>query len=91
MNNLKEEYVYKDCKIRMSSKSMSNFLYAIIMTKATISGTLGIGIYEYNRIQNSFNNVDIQIHIHPSQIEIFEEISGTKLKEPVKINLTNKN
>ena len=55
MNNLKEEYVYKDCKIRMSKNAMSDLLYAIIMTHSEISCTYGIGIYDYSRSQNSYN------------------------------------
>lgn len=78
----KEEYIYKDCKIRMSERVMANVMYAVIMTHSNITSTCGIGIYEYNRGQNSYNMVDIRIHIHPEHIPLFENLSGVKLTEP---------
>lgn len=83
-------FVYRDCKIKMSEKSMSNLLYAVIMTHSKIQDTYGVGIYDYNRKQNTYNTVDIKIHIHPNNIEEFEQLSGFKLKEPIKI-MSNQN
>lgn len=80
---MRENYVYRDCKIRMSQKVMANLLYAAIMTKAGLPTSYGCGIYEYRRDQNSYNCVDIKVHIHPDQISKFEELSGVKLKTPI--------
>lgn len=86
-----EEYIYRDCNIRMSQKAMSNLLYAVIMTRAAIPTTYGIGIYEYRRDQNSYNTVDIKIHIHPTKIDEFEEIAGVKLERPISITVNCNN
>ena len=85
----KEDYIYMDATIRMSKESMANFLYAIIITKSGIPTSYGVGIYEYNRSQNSYNNVEIKVHIHPSKVEQFELHSKTKLREPIKISLNS--
>lgn len=87
----KENYIYMDCNIEMSQKAMSNLLYAVIMTHSTISSTFGIGIYEYTRKQNSYNTVNIKVHIHPTKINEFEELSEVKLKSPIKLNIYNDN
>lgn len=83
----KDEYAYKDCKIRVSDKKMSDFLYAVIMTQSAITTTWGCGIYEYTRKQNGGNRVDVKIHIHPSQIELFETLSGVVLNNPIQIHV----
>lgn len=75
----KEEYIYKICRIRMSNRAMADILYAAIITKSAIVQTHGIGIYNYSRSQNGHNNVDLNIHIHPSVIEIFEGVAKVKL------------
>lgn len=85
----REEYVYMDAHIRMSQKAMANFLYASIMTRASLPTSFGVGIYEYDRHQNSFNNVDIKVHLHPSYIPKFEDLSGTKLRKPVSITINS--
>ena len=55
------------------------------MTKAKLTSSFGIGIYEYNRKQNSRSSVELMIHIDPKEIKNFEELSGTKLSNPIKI------
>ena len=47
----------------------------------------GCGIYEYTRKQNGGNGVDVKIHIHPSQIELFETLSGVVLNNPIQIHI----
>ena len=83
----KTGYVYMDAGIKMSQKAMANLLYAVIMTHASIPTTFGIGIYGYTRSQNSYNLVDIKIHIHPSFIPLFEELSGVKLESPIQVQV----
>lgn len=83
----KTDYIYMDCDIKMSQKSMANLLYAVIMTHSDIPTTFGVGIYEYTQKQNSYNRVDVKIHIHPSKIEEFEQLSGIKLKTPIQLQL----
>lgn len=82
-----DKFIYKNCSIRMSQKAMANLLYAVIITHSRIPTTFGIGIYEYERTQNSFNNVDIKIHIHPEFTPKFEQLSGCKLKEPIRLTI----
>lgn len=83
----KKDYIYMDCSIKMSQKAMANLLYAVIITHSDIPTTYGVGIYEYTRSQNSYNMVDVKIHIHPSKINEFEELSGVKLEKPIQIQL----
>jgi len=83
----KDEFVYKDCKVSISDKKLSGLLYAVIMTQSAITTTWGCGIYEYNRKQNSGNMVDVKIHIHPSQIQLFETLSGVVLNNPIQVQV----
>ena len=83
----KTDYIYMDCSIKMNQKAMANLLYAVIMTRSDIPTTFGVGIYEYTQKQNSYNRVDVKIHIHPTKIDEFEELSGVKLKTPIQLQL----
>lgn len=85
--NRREEYVYMDCKIRMTKKAMADLLYAAIITKSGLPTSFGVGIYEYSRAQNVYNGVEVKVHLHPSKIEEFEKHSGVKLREPITIML----
>lgn len=82
---MRENWVYKVCKIRMSKNAMSNLLYAMIMTKSQIHSSHGIGIYEYTREQNAYNNVDFMVHLPPDKINEFENIANVKLTDPPKM------
>lgn len=82
-------HVYMDAKIRMSQKAMANFMYAVIMTNCSIVTSYGVGIYEYNRKQNSYNNVDIKVLIPYTKIKEFQELSGCKLNKPISVALNN--
>ena len=83
----KKDYIYMDCSIKMSQKAMANLLYAVIITQSDIPTSYGVGIYKCTRSQNSYNMVDVKIHIHPSKIDEFEELSGVKLEKPIEIQL----
>lgn len=85
----KDEYVYMDCSITLSTKKLSNVLYAAIMTQSAITNSYGVGIYEYDRSQNSYNGCDLKIHIHPTMIDKFEELSHIKLRNPINIQLNS--
>jgi hypothetical protein len=85
----KQEYKYYDCSIRMSVKAMSSILYALVMTQAEMRNSYGVGIYQYDRKQNAYNNVYLKIYIHPSLVNKFEEFSGVKLKKPQSISLNS--
>ncbi len=82
-----EEYVYKNCSIAMSTAQMANLMYAVIMCKAAIPSTFGIGIYQYTHAQNCRNRVDVVIHIHPLMITKFESIAHLTLVDPQKVKL----
>lgn len=79
--------IYKTCMMRMSAKGMSNLMYALIMTKSRITQSYGVGIYNYDRKQNAYNNVELMLYIEPEQIKKFEEISGVVLEDPIVLNV----
>jgi hypothetical protein len=83
----KDEYVYMDCKINMSTNKMADLFYAVVMTQASVPTTWGCGIYEYNRTQNSRNGVDVKIHIHPTMIGEFEQLASVKLSKPQSVTI----
>lgn len=75
----------KQCKFKMTKNNMQNIFYAIIMTKAKVVGSHGIGIYEYNKRINSRHSVDIMLEIEEENINEFKILSGYDLNEPIKI------
>lgn len=81
------DHKYMDCMVRMSNKSMADFMYAVIMTNSSIVSTFGIGIYRYTRAQNRYNRVQVRVYITPVMIESFESISGIKLSEPIQVKV----
>ena len=83
----REEFVYLQCQIKMSKNSMANLLYAAIVTQSRLVDFFGIGIYSLNRRQNSTNSVSIIVHIHPTQIKLFEEESEIVLMNPPTITM----
>lgn len=82
-----EEYVYRDLEINMSTKSLSDVLYAGIMTDAKFTTLWTLSGKEYTRTQNSRNEACIKIHIHPTKIKQFEELSGKTLKKPISVTI----
>lgn len=81
--------VFRQFKMQMSRDRMADALYAIIMCKAEITSTHGIGIYNYERSQNAHNNVDIMIKIPEKELEYFEFLAHVKLQEPHRVNINN--
>lgn len=81
------EFVYMDCEVRMSKEKLFRVLYAMIMCHAKITNSYGVGIYEYSRQQNSFNNVDLKIHIHPDEIDNFQRMSDAMLTVPISVGI----
>jgi len=84
----KEEYVYRNLHLSMSTKAMADVLYAGIETDAAFTILWNMNRGEYSRKQNSRNGAVIKVFIHPEQIELFEELSNHKLKiqESIGIN-----
>ena len=62
--------VYKEINFRLSTKIMSDLMYAIIITKARLISSFCL-CYEYNRSQNSYNNASIIIEIEENKIDKF--------------------
>lgn len=85
----KEEYIYMDLDIKMSTKEMASVLYAGIDTAARFTILWNMNRGEYSRNQNSINMAHIKVHIHPSQIENFNNLSGLKLKQPQRIQIND--
>lgn len=83
------EEVYKVASFRMSKQKMSDVMYAIIMSKAKVTTSYGVGIYEYDRSQNAYNQVDFMLCIPKEKVNLFEELSGIELSEPTRIRLNN--
>jgi hypothetical protein len=86
----KEEYVYKDCEVRMSKPALYKLMYAVIMCHAQIPTTFHMGRDgQYTPEQNRYNFANIKIYIHPEYIPQFEELSGVTLEAPIQIQLNN--
>jgi hypothetical protein len=77
---IKGEKVYRFAKLSISDKKMSNFLYAIFMTKATLHSHHHLGLEKYTRKQNGGNMVDVIISIEEDKIVKFEELSDLILQ-----------
>lgn len=77
---IQKELVYRFTKLSVSDKKMSNFLYAIFMTKATLHSYNHLGLEKYTRKQNSGNMVDVVIGIEEDKIAQFEELADVTLK-----------
>lgn len=84
---MKDHYVYKTAKIRISKKAMSDLMYAAIMTKSGLTSFHGIGIYDYSRSQNAYNHVEVMVHIDPDKINDFQKLSGVNLYDNTKIQV----
>lgn len=77
---IQKELVYRFTKLSVSDKKMSNFLYAIFMTKATLHSYNHLGLEKYTRKQNSGNMVDVVIGIEEYKVAQFEELADVTLK-----------
>lgn len=77
---MEDKLVYRFTKISVSDKKMSNFLYAIFMTKAKLQSYHYLGLENYTRSQNSGNIINVVIGIEEDNISKFEELAGVTLK-----------
>jgi hypothetical protein len=80
MNKEEWEMVYRYTKISISDKKMSNFLYAIFMTRAKLDSYHHLFLEQYTRKQNSGNMVSVIVLIDEDKITTFEELAGVKLQ-----------
>lgn len=80
-------YVTKQGKSKLSDKQMASLMYAIVMCKAKLISTHGIGIYKLTKHQNSRHSFDFIISLEPTMIKNFEDMTGIKLEDPIVINL----
>jgi hypothetical protein len=74
--------VFRQFKTTMGKAKLADILYAVIMCRARISSTFGVGIYKYTRIQNCFNSVDIMIEIEESEVDKFASLANVFLSVP---------
>jgi hypothetical protein len=79
--------VFRQFKMRMSASKMADVFYAVIMTKARVTQTFGVGIYKFERFQNAFNHVDIMMEIEEEQIENFVSMTQVELEMPQQVQL----
>ena len=82
--------VYRFAKISVSDKKMSNFLYAIFMTNATLHSHFHLGLEKYTRKQNGGNMVDVVICLKEDMINKFEELADVSLHTSDKFQGTMK-
>lgn len=83
----KEEYVYMDLAFTMSTKQMADVLYAAIETDAKLPNFWYMNRGEFTRKQSSRHRAWAKVHIHPDEINNFEELTGLKLEEPIQFQL----
>lgn len=74
--------VFRQCKLRMGAERMASFMYAVIIHRAKITDSYGVGIYKYSRSQNSSNHVDIMLEIDEDKLEDFEKLASIKFQLP---------
>lgn len=79
--------VTKQGKSKITGNSMQSLMYAVVMCRVKDFSTHGIGIYGLTRNQNSNHSFDFIMSIDVDMIEEFENLSGVKLKDPLKIQL----
>ena len=71
----------------MTKDNMQNIFYAILMTKATLTSSHGVNIYQWDKRVNSRHSIDNMIDIQAEKMGKFERLSGFTLKEPIKVEL----
>lgn len=84
---MNEGYVVKNGKCQVSDKKLSALMYAFVICRVRDINTFGIGIYKFTRRQNSGHSFDFEMLIKPEKIQMFEEVSGIKLTDPIQIQL----
>jgi hypothetical protein len=83
-----ENFVTKQGKSKLSDSYMASLMYAIVMCKAKLTATHGIGIYNLSKHQNSRHSYEFMISIDKDMISKFEDITGIELKEPMMVYAT---
>lgn len=83
-----EDYVKKQGKSKLNDSHMASLMYAIVMCKAKLIATHGIGIYNLTKHQNRRHSYDFIISIDTNMISKFEDMTGIELKDPIMIYLT---
>lgn len=83
----REDYIYMDTDTNMSIKGLSNLTYAAIVCQAGLPTFYVLSLHEDRKINTTFK-VQVKVHIHPSQIEKFENISALKLRKPPQATLS---
>lgn len=78
-----ENYVTKQGKSKLSDSYMASLMYAIVMCKAKLTATHGIGIYNLTKHQNARHSFEFMISIDKDMILKFEDMTGIELKEPM--------
>lgn len=83
-----ENYVTKQGKSKLSDSNMASLMYAIVICKAKLTSTHGIGIYNLTKQQNSRHSYDFIISIDKDLISRFEDMTGIELKDPIIVHLS---
>ncbi len=76
-----ENYVNKQGKSKLSDTHMASLMYAIVICKARMLSTYGIGIYDFTKQQNRRHSYDFIISIDKNMIPKFQELTGIELKD----------
>ncbi len=82
-----ENYVIKHGKSKLSDSYMASLMYAVIMCKAQLLSTHGVGIYNLTKHQNSRHSYEFLISIDKNMISKFEDMTGIKLEDKIKVHL----
>jgi len=82
-----KNYVTKTGELKITNKCMSDLMYAIIICKTRELYTFGVGIYELSREQNKGHKFSFFISIDKSKIELFEQLIGSVLRDPMFVSL----
>ena len=83
--------IHKTTKVNLSTKGLSNFMYALLVCEAELTSSLSFGLREYSRKQMSRGQSTIMIAIREDRVAEFQEIAGVKLSVPVVANEFNNN
>ena len=76
-----ENYVNKQGKSKLSDTHMASLMYAIVICKARMLSTHGIGIYDLTKQQNRRHSYEFIISIDKNMIPKFQELTGIELKD----------
>lgn len=87
MATTEEMNVVKYCKLKITDKAMSAFMYAVIRCGCKVKQTYSHSVKMYNRKQSSGFLVEVLIEINPIMIDLFNELSGVKLSDGQKVHV----